>query len=838
MKQILLLDGNSMLFRAYYGTFSRGPMMSQSGFATNAVYGFSTMLNKAIEIMAPTHIVIAFDTKDKTFRHDVFEDYKGTRGPVEPELVSQFELVREFIDQYPIKRIELSGYEADDIIGTISKMFPNDKIDILTSDQDMLQLIDDHVEVVLMKKGLTNLLIMDKKMLMEEKGLRPDQIVDSKALMGDASDNIPGVPSIGEKTALKLLKKYDTFENIYANAEEVNGKMGEKLREFEDQARLSYKLAEIHCEVPIDFDIDDYVYQKPNESLNAFYRKYDMNSLIVDNVSVQKDKKVELNQGALKLSWLGNQTSIILDYNKNEKIQGAYLSNGVDTAYLSYLDMTSSALFHKVLEANDLVTMESKDLYRFALDYQLKISDKLDDVLLLAFINNSSITTLARLQDLEEYWFHEYSSDEEKGLAMALNLFNLKDKLVKQAIKEDILSVYEDLEKPLVPVLARCEFYGIHVDRDVLNEIRDKTQIKIDTLSQEVFAIAGQEFNLNSPKQLGEILFDVLEIPQIKKRSTAVGVLEALEKDYEIITPILEYRKYQKLFSTYANGLIKFIEEDGKIHTTYNQHATQTGRLSSSEPNLQNISVRDEDTRQIRRAFVASKDSYLVSIDYSQIELRVLAFLADEHKMIEAFNQDLDIHSKTASEIFDEPNVDSEMRRQAKSINFGIVYGMSPYGLSQQLDIPMKQASEFIKRYHAVYPGISVYMDSLVETCEKDGFVTTFYGRRRYIPEIHSSNRATAQFGQRAAMNAPIQGTAADIIKLAMIRANDIINEHGFKSKMILQVHDELIFDVLESEKDEFIKLMVDNMESIVDWPVKLKVSVGIGKNWMEDLNA
>ncbi|CAM3567053.1 DNA polymerase I [Erysipelothrix urinaevulpis] len=837
MKKILLLDGNSMLFRAYYGTLSRGHMRSKEGHVTNAVYGFSTMLNKAIEIMEPSHIVVAFDTKDKTFRHDLFEDYKGTRKEVDPELVSQFELVREFLDEYPVKRIELSGYEADDLIGTISKMFPNDKIEILTSDQDMLQLIDEHVDVVLMKKGLTNLQVMNPTTMLEEKGYRPDQVVDIKALMGDASDNIPGVPSIGEKTALKLINQYESFEGVYNHADEVKGKMGEKLREFEDQARLSYQLAKINCEVPIEFDIDDYLYEKPSETLNAFYRRYDMNSLIVEDTIVDKDEKIELMESTLDKTWLNHPTSLIMDVDKKGELNGAYLAANNKSCYLNYLEMTSSSLFHEILATNPLITLHSKHLYRFALEYQLSLNSSIEDVLLLAFIIDPSITTLARLQDEYEFWFHEFEGDQ-KGLAMVTQLQGLYETMSMKAKEDDLTSLYDDIEKPLTSVLALSEHYGIHVDLNVLDEIADKTAAKIADLTDEIYRLAGTEFNVNSPKQLAEILFDTLELPMVKKRSTAVAVLEELEDKHPIITPILDYRKYQKLYSTYAHGLKKYVQSDGKIHTTFNQHATQTGRLSSSDPNLQNISVRDEETRQIRRAFVASDDSYLVSIDYSQIELRVLAFLAREEKMIEAFNADLDIHTKTAQEIFMAESVDSEMRRQAKSINFGIVYGMSPYGLSKQLDIPIKQASEFIKAYNDVYPGIQGYMDTLVESCKKEGYVTTHFGRRRYIPEIYSSNRANAQFGERAAMNAPIQGTAADIIKMAMIKTAKIIEDKGFKSRMILQVHDELVFDVLESEKDEFIELMVDAMETIVDWDVKMKVSVSVGKNWMEDLNA
>lgn len=832
MNKLLLIDGNSMLFRAYYGTLSRGYMKSNSGVVTNAVYGFSTMLNKAIEIINPTHILVAFDTKDKTFRHKMFDDYKGTRKEVDEELISQFSLVREFLDAYPIKRFELSGFEADDIIGTMSRMYPDSKIEILTSDRDMLQLIDDNVDVLLMKKGLTDLRLMNKAGLMEEMGIVPSQIVDMKALMGDSSDNIPGVPSIGEKTALKLLGQYNTFDNLYAHKDEIKGKMGEKIREFEDQARMSYQLAEICTSVPLKIELDSIKYEIPNDTLNAFYRKYDMNSLITEDYDVEFVEKKNIVFVELDRSWVDQEVAFSLDIDKKGTLVGCYISNGVENVYLSYAEMLVNPIFKDMMASpQEKVIDSSKSLYRFCLENNFKINKPFDDLLLLAFIVNSSTTTMERFKDEFALWFHEYEG-LEKGAAFAQNILTQFRLLKEQALALDVVSVYDDIEKPLVPILAKCEFKGINVDRSVLDDIAESTHQKIEVLSNQVYELAGMSFNLNSPKQLAEVLFDHLKLPTKKKRSTAVDVLEGLVDEHEIIAPILEYRKYQKLYSTYAVGLTKHIHADGKIHTTFNQHATQTGRLSSSDPNLQNISVRDEETRMIRKAFVASEGCTLMSIDYSQIELRVLSYLADEQRMMEAFNGGHDIHAETAKAIFGVDEITSTMRRQAKSVNFGIVYGMSEYGLSKQLDITIPEARHFINRYNEIYPNITKYMDSVVEDCIRDGYVKTLFNRRRYIPEIYDKNRAVKDFGKRAAMNAPIQGTAADIIKIAMLKADELLEANNFKSSMILQVHDELVFDVYDDELEKLQELMVSVMEHIVSWPIDLKVSVDTGKDW------
>lgn len=837
MKDLLLIDGNSMLFRAYYGTLSRGVMKSSEGVVTNAVYGFSTMLTKAIEKYQPDHILVAFDTGVKTFRHDMFDDYKGTRKEVDPELVSQFALIREFLDSYPIKRYEIEGYEADDIIGTIAHKFTDTKTYILTSDRDMLQLIDDNVNVLLMKKGLTDIKHMDVKALEEETGLTPSQIVDVKALQGDTSDNIPGVPSIGEKTAVKLIKEYGTFENLYNHKEDIKGKMGENLRNFEDQARMSYDLALIHKEVPNSIELEDVIYQVPTLSLNAFYRKYDMNSLIVNLDTSEASETIVKKSYVLEdfgSSWVHKTTSMMLDYDKKGQIQGVYLSDSKNFSYLTYPEMTLNPLFKLCLERDKPhVFLSSKGIYRFALENNITIKHTIDDILLLSFIVDPSINTIDILKDTYQLWYQEYEG-LENGCAVLEGINKLYPKLIKQAEKDNVYSVYETIEKPLVPVLAKCEYLGVSVDRSVLDAIAEKTHKKLELLSEEIFGYANKSFNINSPKQLSEVLFDDLGLKTGKKRSTAVSVLEGLADKHPIIEPILSYRKYQKLYSTYAVGLTKHIQNDGKIHTTFNQHATQTGRLSSSDPNMQNISVRDEETREVRAAFVASEGRKLVSIDYSQIELRVLSFLAQEDKMIDAFKHNEDIHTSTAKQIFGVEEINSNMRRQAKSVNFGIVYGISAFGLSNQIDVGIDEASHFIDRYNDVYPNISKYMKHIVDDALESGYVTTYFGRRRYIPELNDKNRAVKEFGKRAAMNAPIQGTAADIIKLAMITVDKELNDKGFKSSMILQVHDELVFDVYEEEIDELVTLVESIMKNIVDWPVPLDVSTTIGDNWME----
>lgn len=833
MEKILLIDGNSMLFRAYYATKFTRPMISQMGVKTNAVFTFSNMLTKTIRTLNPDYILVAFDTGDKTFRHDRYEAYKGTRSEVDEDLVAQFSLVREFLDAYPLQRLELNGYEADDIIGTIAEKYTDYEVDILTSDRDMLQLVNDRVHVVLMRKGVSDILEMTPANMIEEIGLRPQQIIDLKALMGDASDNIPGVPSVGQKTALKLLAQYDSLDGVYEHADEIKGKLGEKIRAYKDQAYLSYELATIHKEIPLDLNLEKARSQAPAMSLNAFYRTYDMNSLVTEVKEISEEAPSQKLLEEIDESWLHDGIALALDLNAKDEILGFALSDGKRFAYLEKESFIANPLCLRLMSDYRLILSSSKELYRLCLEEKLVCSKDHEDLILLAFIVDCEITTIAKLKDKYELWFYEISGPMNL-CSFAQGMIRLFASLKEEALRQETYSVYEDIEKPLAPVLAECEYNGIYVDRDVLGAIRDQTEKILEDLSQEIYQLAGKDFNINSPKQLGTVLFDDLKLPSKKNRSTAVEVLEEIRHAAPIIELILKYRKYQKLYSTYAVGLAKHIGEDQKIHTTLNQHATQTGRLSSSDPNLQNISIRDEEARQIRKAFKASPGSYLLAIDYSQIELRVLSYLAKEESMMDAFNQDKDIHVKTAQDIFQVEKIDSTMRRQAKTVNFGIIYGMSRFGLAKQLGLSSEEAEAFITRYHEVYPRIMDYMDELIKCCEKDGYVSTYFGRRRYISEIHDSNYARREFGKRAAMNAPIQGTAADIIKIAMIEADKVIKEQGLRSKLVLQVHDELIFDVVEEELELMISLMKDVMENAVSWPLKLKVSVYVGKDWFE----
>lgn len=830
MRKILLIDGNSMLFRAYYATLTRGHMRSSSGAATNAVYGFSNMFHRALEIFEPTHVLIAFDTGEKTFRHDMYEAYKGTRKEVDEDLVSQFALIREYIDAMPIHRYELSGYEADDIIGTLATMYPNDEIDVLTSDRDLLQVISDNVDVLLIKKGMSDIARMDAKELMKEQGITPSQVVDMKALMGDASDNIPGVPSVGEKTAKKLLAQYETLDKVYENAEDVKGKMGENLRTYKDQAYLSYALAKIKVDVPLSLDIEDFKLEIDQEAANAFYRKYDMNSLVKEVANDSIVETIELTE--FNKSWVGNDVSIFVDLNKAKVLEGVYMSDGRRYTHLTVQEMVLNQEFINLLNKSKVIASEAKPLYRFCLDNNLALNDVyFDDLTVLSFIINSSTNTFDKVKDEFNLWYTELEENSAKA-KLSNVLFNVWGAQLKKAKNDAVVDVYTDIEKPLIKVLSKLEFQGFTVNLSTLEKIAEEKKLEIDALTLKIHELAEIEFNLNSPKQLAEVLFDHLELPMIKKRSTAVGVLEKLADKHPIIPLILEYRTVQKLYSTYAIGLQKHVQKDGKIHTTMNQHASTTGRLSSTEPNLQNISVKDEEGRKIRSAFVASENSILMSIDYSQIELRVLSFLAQEQKMMEAFNNDEDIHTQTAKEIFNVEDVTSNQRREAKSVNFGIVYGMSPYGLSEQLDISMSDASDYINKYDEVYPNIKVYMDKEIALCEKEGYVKTFFGRRRYIPEIYDNNRALREFGKRAAMNAPIQGTAADIIKMAMVKIDAYLEDK--KSSMILQVHDELVLDVDVSEIESIQENVIEIMENVVDWPIKLKVEVSTGKSWYE----
>ena len=818
MKKLLLIDGNSMLFRAYYATVYGRMMKTSNGIPTNAVYGFITMINKALSMVEPDAVLVAWDAGKPTFRHETYTEYKGTRKELDQELIVQFPIAREFLDAYGMKRYECEGIEADDIIGSMAKKYPDVEIHILSSDRDLLQLIDPTTDVYLMKKGITEMEVMDEAKLKEAMGIVPSQIIDLKALMGDTADNIPGVKGIGEKTALKLLSEYETVDNVYAHIDEIKGKL-----------------------------------------LHDFFVKYEMKSFVKDTMDTREVKK-EGSRSAVKQisSKLLQDGALVYANVDNESYYDAVLygfavSLKEQTEYIELQDALADTRFLAWLkEENGKAVYDAKNFYHALHKNGIEFADVKFDVMIAAFLVDGTLSDYDKLA--EKYQFDRsllkdnvfgkkgkgklVDLDEAARYAM-LQTDHLQD-LVSEldaSLKEmEMKELFDTIEMPLTHVLYAMEKEGVVTSLSTLDEIARATSDKIDTLSAQIYEMAGMEFNINSPKQLAQILYDELGLKAGKKRSTAADVLEKLAKQHPIIPLLLEHRKYQKIYSTYAVGLSKHVLKDGKIHTIFNQIQTQTGRLSSSEPNLQNISVRDEEGKEIRKAFVASEGHVLLSADYSQIELRMLAHMADEEVMIDAFNHGIDIHTKTAMQIFDvdHDSVDANMRRSAKTVNFGIVYGQSDFGLSEQLGISRKEAHAFIDKYFASYPNIKSFMDSTIQFCEVNGYVKTLFNRRRYIKEISDKNYMMREFGKRAAMNAPIQGSAADLIKLAMIHIFERMRREQVKSRMILQIHDELIFDVWEDELEQMKSIVEEGMQQAMTLRVPLIAEANIGKSWYE----
>ena len=840
MKKMLLVDGNSLFFRAYYATAYTRMTTTSFGVPTNAVYGFATMINKAIELVQPQAMVVAFDSGKKTFRHDQYADYKGTRKALPEELIAQFPIVREYCDAAGLCYWQEDGLEADDIIGSLVKRYPDWDINVLSSDKDLLQLIDKTTSVWLMKKGLTEIEEMDESKLQELWGLRPNQIPDLKGLMGDASDNIPGLPGVGEKTALKLLSEYGSVENVIANGEHLKGKLKETVLNFHEKATFSKWLATIKTDADIHVSLDEALYQSNISGSNAFYTKYEMKSLIKE-VGIQAEalKKVDISKLDFNqaLALFGHYR---LDGDWPHTLLGFALSDGTNTSYLEMSEWDGAKDLHaKLLNHPALYVYDAKSLYH-AQTESFKLPSFVYDLMMMAFIEDSNLNTYDKVK--EQWDWPAYPTariDEEniqKCVEIAQKLIGSGQSLKKRLIDNDLWSVYTDIDYPLVDILYRMEKEGIHVKQSILEDIASSTLQKLNVLSESIYAHAGQSFNINSPKQMGEILFNQLNLSPNRKQSTSIDVLESLRHEHPIIEPLIEYRKYQKIYSTYAIGLQKFIQKDQKIHTVYAMTIAQTGRLSSTDPNLQNISIRDEEAREIRKAFVPSDGNVLYSCDYSQIELRVLAHMAQEKALIEAFNQDLDIHTKTAMDVFglSKDAVGSNERRAAKAVNFGIIYGISDFGLATQINTDRKTAKLFIERYLKTYQGISTYMDQTIARCQENSYVETLFKRRRYLPEIKASNYQVREFAKRAAMNAPIQGSAADIMKIAMIKVDQALKTANLKAKIILQVHDELVFDVPKDELEIVKALVEQTMRDAVQLDVPMEVSSAWGANWYE----
>ena len=852
MQNLLLLDGNSMLFRAYYATLYGKSMTTSNGIPTNAIYGFVMMLNKAIEKIQPDALLVAWDADSQTFRKDEYPAYKGTRKPLDEELIAQFPIVREFLDAAGIQRYEIHGYEADDIIGTMSK---NKEVHttILSSDRDLLQLIEPHCNVLLMKKGISEMELMDIEAFQEKyDGLVPKQIIDMKGLMGDSSDNIPGVAGVGEKTAIKLLKAHSSVEEVYASIDEVKGKLKEKLLKDKENAFLSKRLATIYRDVPLDFTLEDCAFTGYKDTIQDFFMKYEMRSFLKKKESKKK------NYSYSEITSWSITSPILLPVCTYAPYleQELYGFMGIQENTIYYISKENAQIdlaFQTMLtQENTYSTWDMKEMMHLLDRNGFSQCLFKEDLHIASFLLHSQATNQDMLMEALEIElpesFHDLTlktkkkdgTNFERVLAMSkafiTQLHEKEEKIIKQLKEDQLYDLYKEIELPLVSILFHMEKEGISIDESILDEIDQKNEQEVQKLVKKIYNFAGKEFNINSPKQLASVLFDDLNLKAGKKRSTSAEVLEKLRSEHPIIDCLLAYRKFAKIKGTYIDGLKKHIHEDSKIHTSFNQTMTQTGRLSSSDPNLQNISVRNEEGREIRKAFVAPDGMVLLSADYSQIELRMLAHMANETHMIDAFNQDEDIHTRTATLIFDcdKEQVDSEKRRQAKTVNFGIVYGQTEFGLASQLNVSRAEAKEFMNAYFSKYSNIHSYMNQLIDFCKENGYVETLFHRRRYIPEINDKNFMTREFGKRAAMNAPIQGSAADLIKLAMIRVDQAMKEARVESKLLLQIHDELIFLVPEKELDQMIELVSETMNHAMELKVPLKASIAYGKTWYE----
>jgi len=882
MSKLILIDGNSIANRAFYAL----PLLSNSsGLHTNAVFGFTTMLLKLLEEQKPTHFLVAFDAGKVTFRHKDYAEYKGGRAKTPPELSEQFPLVRDLIRAFGMAQFELEGYEADDIIGTLTRIADEKgDIDVLvvTGDKDMLQLASDRVTIALTRKGISEVELYDKDQIKEKYGLTPQQIIDLKGLMGDASDNIPGIPGVGEKTALKLLHEYGSVEGVLANSSELKGKMKEKVEEHADDARMSKELATIYREVPLDTKWEDLAYPGyDGQALGDMFRKMEFKSLLekMDLTSSAGQEEQEAIEAVAVLDREG-LAALVKALPQVTSLHVEAAGDNPHAAELIGISLYTEAKCYYVPfgllqsgepEAAELKAwLESEDKALSVYDQHraqvvlawrgIHLRGTSFDVLLAAYLLDPTESALTLNGLTSKYGLSAVKADEDvfgKGAKFQIpGMEALCEHMCRKAaaiqsltgpMKRDLESgdmhrLFYELEQPLSGVLAEMEEQGIEVDTEALKQYGTELAAQLDSIMKAVYDAAGTEFNINSPKQLGEILFEKLSLPTIKKTktgySTDAEVLEKLEPYHPAIGHILHYRTLAKLQSTYIEGLLKEVRaETGKVHTYYKQTIAATGRLSSQYPNLQNIPIRLEEGRKIRKVFVPSEPGWsILTADYSQIELRVLAHISQDEKLMEAFVHDMDIHTKTAMDVFgvSEADVDSNMRRQAKAVNFGIVYGISDYGLSQNLHITRKEAAQFIEQYFAVFQGVRQYMDDIVKQARQNGYVTTLLQRRRYLPEITASNFNLRSFAERTAMNTPIQGTAADIIKLAMVQMDKRLKQDGLRSRMLLQVHDELVFEVPEDEIGTMKMTVAEVMENALKLDVPLKVEVDAGTNWYE----
>ena len=856
MEKVVLVDGNNLLFRSYYATAYTGNIMrNRDGFPTNGLYGFVNMINKIVAEENPKYMMVAFDI-GKTFRHEKYKDYKGGRRETPEDLKVQFPIAKKILTAMGIKYLECEGYEADDIIGTISSWCDKDpeyEALIVSSDKDLLQLISEETVVKLLKPK--DYIMMDEATFIQTYGFEPIKMIDLKALMGDASDNIPGVKGIGEKTAIKLLTQYGSLDGIYENIDNIKGSTHEKLVTGNEDAYYSKELVTIYREVPLNITWDDLLYGNENTNeLIQLYNELNFYSLLKKASSNKKNVNTNIDNFKIiqdiSLINIDRDTAIYVDTTlgnyHDASINGIALYNDSMAVYIPFDIIENNINFLDV--PYNFYTYDYKKLLVVFNKYNIKIDNVIFDTMISGYLLNydvkDDIGYLANLLDFDipSYNKKDILSDEKVALiniTKAKFIYDSKTKLYNEMVNEDVTSLFENIEMPLAKVLANMEIQGIRVNKKILEEMGEEIKIKLELITKDIYNYAGCEFNINSSKQLGEILFDKLKLPHAKKNKIGyVTDADTLKKliDFPIVNKILEYRALAKLYSTYIEGIISTIREDNKIHTIYTQTLTRTGRLSSIEPNLQNIPMRSEYGRLIRKAFLPEDDSVILSADYSQIELRVFAHLSGVKDLIEAFKNNEDIHTKTAMDIFKVPSlgVTKNMRRQAKAVNFGILYGISSYGLSEDLGIPVKEAKEFINKYFETYPGVKDYMNKEIADATKDGYVKTIMNRKRIIEELNSSNYNVRSMGERMALNTPIQGSASDILKKAMVEIYDVFEKNNMKSKMLLQVHDELIFNVYNDEIDRVKKIVHDIMTNVFELSVPLEVDIETGNNWYE----
>ncbi len=873
MKKIILVDGNNLLFRSYYATSYSGVIMRNSkGFPTNGLYSFINMINKIIEEEKPSYILVAFD-KGKTFRHDKYDSYKAGRREMPDDLKVQFPKAKEILDAMGIKHFEIDNYEADDIIGTLAKKVDEEDefiATIISSDKDLLQLISDEVDVKLLKTK--DSIRFNREVFKERYKVEPINMIDLKALMGDMSDHIPGVKGIGEKTAISLLEKYKTLDNLYAHIDELTPKTKEKLESDKENAYMSYDLATIYRDVNIPFSLEDCKYTGLNRSKYIdILEELEFKSLLkkVNNLDISSleendstsDKKIEIKEVDIKDFDSSKEYAFYIEmsaYNYNESfIIGVSFTNETGTCFIKGEDVIN----YRELFENDTPkdTYDVKKCYILLNKLGIKLNNCNYDAMIASYLldykMNDDITTLMNDLNIEiksiEDTYGSLKRRKKVELEETIRQCNLKSNFIYNTKSDFLLKIdeygetklFSEVEMPLAYVLIDMELTGIRVDKAYLLDLKAELEIKIKNMEEDIYKEAGCEFNIMSPKQLGEVLFIKLGITYPKKLkkdsrgySTSKDILDKIITKHPIVNKILEYRMITKLYANYVVGILDKIKDDGKVHTIFNQCLTRTGRLSSNEPNLQNIPIRSDYTRLTRKAFIPEENSIIMSSDYSQIELRVFASLSKATNLIEAFKEDEDIHSKTAADIFktDIKNVDKSMRRTAKAVNFGILYGISSFGLSEDLKIDVGSARKFIDNYLETYPGIKEYMDKEKEEAYKNGYVKTIMNRRRIINELKSSNYMVRSGGERMALNTPIQGSAADILKKAMVDLHREMTKRVLKSKILIQVHDELVLNVYKDELDEVKELVRDKMENVIKLDVPLKVDIEMGNNWYE----